>query len=163
MNSKLFVFGLPKVVTKVHFWDIDGTLVDSSHRYRDLPCGKIDLEYWKANCVPEQIDKDTLLPLAKQYKKDLQDNSTAVIIATARLLQASDYEYIEKYLGNPHAIISRLSDGAKDHELKECGILRLFNEYKKLAEASIKKLFDDKLSNLTMARRLNIQPVLATK
>ena len=61
---------------RIAIYDMDGTIVCSMHRYRtivDNGIERIDLDYWRANEY-RALD-DSLLPLAEQYKNDLDDNS----------------------------------------------------------------------------------------
>ena len=46
-------------------WDLDGTVIDSSHRYSTLPNGDIDLPRWIADNTKANIERDSLLPLAR--------------------------------------------------------------------------------------------------
>ena len=64
-------------------FDLDGTVIDTSHRYRNLPCGTIDLDFWFANSTPEMIALDALLPLADQMRNIYAAGHT-VVICTAR-------------------------------------------------------------------------------
>ena len=82
-------------ITRVSIYDMDGTIVDSLHRYRtiiDDNGERIDLDYWRENEY-RALD-DSLLPLAEQYKNDLRDSSCFVIIATARVLRDADNQFI---------------------------------------------------------------------
>jgi hypothetical protein len=92
------------MIKKIRIYDLDGTLCDSSHRYRTIN-GKIDLDYWRAN--EHRCYDDLPLPLAMQYKQELLDTSCLVIIATARVIHRSDFEYIRHILGMPDYLISR--------------------------------------------------------
>lgn len=114
-------------IKRVEIYDMDGTIVDSTHRYRTMPCGtKIDLEYWRANEF--RAMDDSLLPLAEKYKADLQDPECYVIIATARVLNAPDMQFIRDVLGMPNYIISRKPDSAiSGGTLKINGLKRFFN------------------------------------
>ncbi len=114
-------------IKRVEIYDMDGTIVDSTHRYRTMPCGtKIDLEYWRANEYKAMDDK--LLPLANQYKADLADPNCYVIIATARVLYEADYKFINEILGKPDYIISRKSgDNISGGLLKINGLRKFFN------------------------------------
>ena len=67
----------------IMIFDLDGTIVDTSHRYRDLPCGKIDLDFWFANSTPEMIARDTLLPLANVWRRYYSEGHT-IVVCTAR-------------------------------------------------------------------------------
>ena len=91
-------------IRKVSIYDMDGTIVDSSHRYRTIN-GKIDLEYWRAN--EYRAMEDGLLPLADQYMDELRDPSVYVIIATARVMGNADWRFVRDILGEPDYFISR--------------------------------------------------------
>jgi len=87
-------------ITKVSIYDMDGTIVCSLHRYRTIVDDngeRIDLDYWRQN--EYRAMDDSLLPLAAQYRQDLQDDNTFVIIATARVLREADNEFIKSVLG----------------------------------------------------------------
>ena len=116
-------------IKKVSIYDIDGTIVDSLHRYRTIISDngeRIDLDYWREN--EYRAMQDSLLPLAEQYKRDLRDENCYVIIATARILRASDNEFISTILGEPDYIISR-NDGSNISGglLKVNGLAKFFN------------------------------------
>lgn len=96
------------MIKKVRIYDMDGTIVDSSHRYATKIVDgveRIDLDFWLDNL--DKTSQDTLLPLAKQYQKDLLNPETYVIIATARTLRQDDNLFIIEKLGLPDYIISR--------------------------------------------------------
>lgn len=129
-------------VKSIAVWDLDGTIVDSSHRFRSLPGGKIDLEYWYANrhlCV-----QDKLLPLAKKYKRDLKLKSRLVIIATARELANADIDFIEQRLGLPDHIVSRKTQDEDTQQLKIDGIRKIVGAF---TEAQI-TIYEDNIKNL---------------
>lgn len=70
----------------LHIFDMDGTIVDSSHRYNTIVengIKKIDLPYWIANEHKTMEDKP--LPLSKLYKKLISSPEDIVCIATARI------------------------------------------------------------------------------
>lgn len=117
-------------ILKVKIYDMDGTIVDSTHRYRTMQdengIEKIDLEFWRAN--EHLAYDDCLLPLAEQYRRDLADSSCYVIIATARIIRDADMRFIREKLGMPNHIISRkegsnISGGL----LKIKGLQKFFN------------------------------------
>ena len=116
-------------ITKVSIYDMDGTIVDSLHRYRTIVDDngeRIDLGYWREN--EYRAMDDTLLPLAQQYKEDLRNENCFVIIATARVLRAADNEFIAKVLGEPDYIISRMDgDTISGGKLKIAGLAKFFN------------------------------------
>jgi len=115
-------------MNKIIVFDIDGVLVDSSHRYRNLPDGTIDLAYWLENNTPEQIAQDKLLPLSITYRNALAHPDYYVIIATARQAGDADFEYIREKLGFPqHMIYRKPGDTRPDWTLKLAALRKLLN------------------------------------
>jgi hypothetical protein len=116
-------------ITKVSIYDMDGTIVDSLHRYRTIIGDngeRIDLDYWRENEY-RALD-DSLLPLAEQYKTDLTNENCFVIIATARVLHSADNQFIAEILGEPDYIISRKDgDNVSGATLKIAGLAKFFN------------------------------------
>ena len=109
---------------KIAIYDMDGTIVCSLHRYKTID-NKIDLQYWRDNEF--RAMDDSLLPLAEQYKSDLNNPDVYVIIATARVLRDADNNFINTVLGTPDYIISR-----KDNDSRSGGLLKVLG---------LKKLF----------------------
>ena len=118
-------------ITRIAIYDMDGTIVDSSHRYRVIMGAdnvqRIDLPHWRENQKLAMLD--TLLPLSQQYRADIADPQCYVIIATARVMNKPDLQYIREILGEPDYIIARKGDndtrgGAK---LKIAGLAKFFN------------------------------------
>jgi len=116
-------------ITKVSIYDMDGTIVDSLHRYRTIIGDngeRIDLDYWREN--EYRAMDDSLLPLAEQYKTDLRNENCFVIIATARVLRDADNQFIAEILGEPDYIISRKDgDTVSGGKLKIAGLAKFFN------------------------------------
>ena len=114
-------------IKQVRIYDMDGTIVDALHRYRTMECGtKIDLQFWRDN--EYRAYDDTLLPLANQYKADLENPEIYVIIATARILRDEDMRFINDKLGMPNHIISRKEGSSISGSiLKINGLAKFFN------------------------------------
>lgn len=116
-------------ITRVSIYDMDGTIVDSSHRYRTLMDEngeRIDLQYWRENEF--RAMDDTLLPMADQYHADLADPHCYVIIATARVMHSADWEFVAQKLGMPDYFISRPDGSAiSGKTLKINGLAKFFN------------------------------------
>lgn len=114
---------------RISIYDMDGTIVDSSHRYRavtDNGKTRIDLQYWRDN--EYRAMQDGLLPLAAQYMQELADKNVYVIIATARVMYASDWQFVNEVLGAPNYLISRgITDTRSGKELKIKGLQKLAN------------------------------------
>ena len=130
------------MIKEVHVFDMDGTIVCSMHRYKTMPCGtRIDLQYWLDN--EHKAMDDSLLPLAEKYKALLKDPEAYVIIATARVLNKPDMEFIKNVLGMPNKIISRKgrNDWRSGFDLKAKPLKQLFSlkQFKK----AVKYFYED--------------------
>ena len=116
-------------ITRVAIYDMDGTIVDSSHRYRtitDKNGTRIDLDHWREN--EYRAMEDSFLPMYEQYKKDLADKNTYVIIATARVMNEPDWQFVKEKLGMPDYFISRPKDSNISGKLlKINGLAKFFN------------------------------------
>lgn len=116
-------------ITRVAIYDMDGTIVDSTHRYRtiiDENGERIDLQHWRDNS--HLAMDDSTLPLFSQYRADLADENCYVIIATARVMGNSDWLFVETILGNPDYFISRKDgDSTSGGKLKINGLAKFFN------------------------------------
>jgi phosphoglycolate phosphatase-like HAD superfamily hydrolase len=120
------------MVSEINVWDLDGTLVDSSHRYRtrfdENGVEKIDLPFWRAHSTPDHIKRDKALPPALLYKKQLTRPSCYVIIATARVMGKADFNWVEQHLGSPNKIVYRQEgDTTRGGPLKAKALKRLQN------------------------------------
>ena len=147
------------MIKEIHIYDMDGTVVCSMHRFKTLPNGKIDLNYWIENCTPEKIAQDSLLPLAAQYKAQLADPEIYVIIATARVIENADMTYIKNVLGMPNKIVSRngRSDSRKGADMKIAG-LRFLNNLQQF-KGAVKHFYEDNKDYLyPVATVLNATP-----
>lgn len=100
-------------------FDLDGTIIDSSHRRATLPDGSLDLAGWIANSTPEKIRNDSLLPLADVMRK-LFPNSEEMLICTARVMGEADLEYLAENGLFFDGLLSRpLGNRLPDGTLKE--------------------------------------------
>ena len=61
----------------IYIFDLDGTVIDSSHRFTGNAEGKVNLEKWIADSTRENIFKDSLLPLAKFMKALMKANKNS--------------------------------------------------------------------------------------
>lgn len=119
------------MVMKIEVYDLDGTVIDSSGRYRTIvgPDGieRIDLDFWRKN--EHRAMEDKLLPLAEQYKESLADPSIFVVVATARVMNWPDLAFLSLVLGSPQYLISRrgVTDTRKGGDLKVSGLRKLMS------------------------------------
>jgi len=140
---------------------MDGTLVDSSHRYRTIVDNagitRIDLAYWRSN--EHRAEEDSLLPLAAQYRQDLQDENCYVIIATARVMNGPGWRFVDQVLGAPDYMISRRAgDNRSGGLLKVLGLQKFFN-LKNFRDAEA-VFYEDNLDYLrTVCDHFNIRGV----
>lgn len=138
---------------KIHVYDLDGVLVDTSHRYRNKPDGSIDLDYWFANRTAEKIAQDKLLPLASQYQNDCTNPHIYTVICTARAHHALDIDFIVNILGTPDKLIMRpVGNMGRDDFLKFNQLRALFNlrQFKNLR----RELWEDNQQNIATLSQL---------
>lgn len=84
-------------------FDLDMTVIDSSHRHVSKPDGSIDLAAWFENC--HKVVDDTLLPLAAAVRR-LYDAGHHIVLCTARCMQMADWDWIAKHNEQlPHHIL----------------------------------------------------------
>ena len=102
-----------------YIFDLDHTLIDSSHRQLTREDGSLDLTAWRKNCTRDAIARDSLLPLAIECRQ-LFAQGIEVIACTARVMGAADYDYLKVHDLNFDCILSRPQDNStSDHLLKE--------------------------------------------
>lgn len=141
-------------IKNVSIFDLDGTVIDSTHRQATLADGTLNLADWIKNATPEKIFQDTLLPLAQQVNKRAKAGDY-VMVCTARQMSDADFEFLMDSGINPDKIISRpLGNNEPDGELK-AKQLRSFLSLKQFAKAN-KVMFDDASSVRKAIRKLGI-------
>ena len=140
-------------------WDLDGTVIDSSHRYSTLANGDIDLPRWIADNTRENIERDSLLPLAELMKSNHRLGDT-VIICTARVLGVWDKVFLAEHGIKAHFVLSRaLGDNRGDADMKRQKLLALFADLQiPFARWTRNATFyDDNQGVLNMAEKLGIR------
>ena len=98
-------------------FDLDGTVIDSSHRQGD---GSLD--DWRRLNTVGNIMRDGLLPLAGKMQTAIQDGLD-VWVCTSRVMGKADFAFLrmQSLLPNGGPVIHRISD-ADD---RDCGALKL--------------------------------------
>ena len=98
-------------------FDLDGTVIDSSHRQGD---GSLD--DWRRLNTVGNIMRDGLLPLAGKMQTAIQDGLD-VWVCTSRVMGKADFAFLrmQSLLPNGGPVIHRISD-ADD---RDCGDLKL--------------------------------------
>lgn len=111
---------------QICIYDLDGTVIDSSHRATHDEKGNIDLANWKAKSTKDFIFQDTLMPLYTQLQRDYK-NGNMVIICTARELGKWDWEFLHFHNIYYDRVISRPKGNMeKDYILKKNQLRYLF-------------------------------------
>jgi len=135
-----------------YIFDLDHTVIDSSHRQLTRADGSLDLAHWIDNCSREQIFRDSLLPLANQMR-DLIARGRDVVICTARVMSDADYDFLyANGLYTPWVLSRPMGSRLGDADLKK-GLLRAFAQrrnisWERFARTSI--MLDDNESVLAM-------------
>lgn len=138
-------------------WDLDLTLVDSSHRTRIDKNGKFDIDYWIKNSTPEKIKKDTLLPLVSVYQGFKNSGFTQILI-TARVMNEADYEYLRDNNLTFDMILHRENSLELSNVLKSSKIKKFLKEYQLIPFMA----FDDKQDNLDVFDKHGFRTMSAT-
>lgn len=97
-------------MAKVTFiFDLDHTVIDSSHRQLTRADGSLDLDHWRENCTPEKIFSDTLLPLADVMRR-YYDEGHEIVVCTARVCTDADISFLAHHGLRYHHFLSRAPD-----------------------------------------------------
>lgn len=143
----------------IHIFDLDGTVIDSRHRYRAKPNGDIDLEHWLEQNTPENIMRDKLLPRANTMRR-VFNQGFHTIICTARQFQAADFAFLAAHNLLADAILFRPTgcmDG--DADLKEYMLDEYFDGHNTCLEELSCVMYED---NLTVIDRMRKRGVICS-
>ena len=131
--------------SEVDIFDLDGTIIDSSHRAKYCSNGQLDLKHWFKNNTKENIFKDKLLPLVELLRNRYKMGHK-IILCTARNLSQWDKEFIhskniyyDKIISRPYGVKT------EDDILKKAQLQYLFNL--KTFKPLIKNFYDDRKAN----------------
>ena len=149
------------MIKNISIFDLDGTIIDSTHRQMVKSDGTLDLAAWKENATPEMIFEDKVLPLAQQVRKR-QKAGDFVMVCTARNMTDADFEFLQNEGICPDKIFSRpFGNMEPDGVLKAKQLRSLFN-LKQFQKAS-KIMFDDAASVRSSLRKLGIAVICPAK
>jgi len=103
----------------IMIFDLDGTVICTKHRYRNIPgTNTIDLDYWIENSTAEKIALDSLLPLADVWKR-YRDEGHTIVVCTARVMGEHDIAFLANNdLIYDHLLSRPLGDMSRDGDLK---------------------------------------------
>lgn len=149
---------------RVVIFDLDETLINSSHRTPNRPDGTLDLEKYFQMKNRENIFKDSLLPLAEVFKR-LCRKENYIVICTARAMNQDDYDFLAHHGLEFNSIMCRPADGSENHIkdpiLKSRKIKRLMNlrQFRNLPAV----MFDDAKPVISAIRKIGIPVLNAVK
>ena len=141
-----------------YIFDLDHTVIDSSHRQHTRPDGSLDLDNWRENCTREKIMADKILPLA-DLMRSAYTKGDKVIICTARVLSVWDHVFLAAHDLRFHALLSRAEgDTRKDDVMKRALLLKHFKDlgipFARWTRNAV--FYDDNKNVLKMAAKLGI-------
>ena len=130
----------------IKIFDLDGTVIDSTHRQTYREDGTLSISNWRENNTPDLIAQDKLLPLAKQMRT-AYNRGDFVIICTAREISAADYDFLRLHDLKYNAIVYRTND-LPDFAMKLYGLHNLCRKlqisWARFCKSAI--MYDDNLS-----------------
>jgi len=141
---------------KYVIFDLDATVIDSSHRQITLADGSLDLRAWKKNSTYGKVMRDSLLPLANHWKKIQEMRNVFIAVLTARVMADADYDYLRFKGLKADKIMSRaFFDHRPDHIMKRQKILTFLfdNNIKNWSNVTF---YDDNKNVLQMLLDLGI-------
>ena len=145
-------------------FDLDGTVIDSTHRQATLADGSLDLDHWFEHNTPEKIMRDSLLPLADSMRA-IMAAGHKIVVCTARAIQPADKLFLAVNRLAYDALLHReIGNMESDASLK----IRLLETYfiaegfNNAAEAKA-IMFDDNLKVIDAMRSIGIHCYDATK
>tara|TARA_E500000178_G_scaffold325949_1_gene353737 strand:- start:1312 stop:1779 length:468 start_codon:yes stop_codon:yes gene_type:complete len=149
------------MIKQVTIFDLDGTVIDSSHRQVTDSNGNLNLAKWFENNTPEKIFQDKILPLAQEIRRR-HKKGDYIIINTARNLSYADYEFMmengilaDKIIGRPQGNMEN------DAKLKRKQ-LNSFLSLKQFKQAN-KIMFDDNNEVRSLLRQIGISVIHPNK
>jgi beta-phosphoglucomutase-like phosphatase (HAD superfamily) len=142
-------------MTRLAIFDLDGTVIDSSHRHAALPCGNVDLVHWVENSTPDKIFLDSLLPLIEKMR-EFYNAGVPVAICTARVLKRADFQFFLAKSVPFNYVLSRPKGcTTPDGQLKSEQLLRLFRRLG-LAPSEC-EMWDDNPSVLSAVSEIGVK------
>ena len=151
------------MIKNIVIFDLDQTVIDSSHRNPSNADGTINLEKYFKLKTRTNIFKDKLLPLAKIFKQVKRDGNY-VVIATARNMDHDDIDFLKANGLIADKILSRrwiVENDVPDAQLKARKLQQLFN-LKQFQNAN-KIMFEDSQPVITKMRQMGIVTLNAIK
>lgn len=99
----------------IRIFDLDGTVIDSGHRVTNTPSGDFCLASWRRNATPQNIARDSLLPLAQEWKA-AHARGDIVGFCTSRQMKGADMLFLRA-----NGLPWRFDMSRKPGDMTECG------------------------------------------
>ena len=147
-----------------YIFDLDHTVIDSSHRQLTKADGSLDLDHWIANNTRAKIMADSLLPLATQWRKAYAKGGE-IVVCTAREMSEADYEYLRAHGLHYHAILSRPAGNTQPDGILKEGLIRQYAQTKPITWARFCRqtvMFDDSQNVIKTLAPLGVRMVEST-
>lgn len=148
----------------VVIFDLDGTVIDSSHRHLSKPDGSVDLVHWRENCTAEKIFADRLLPLAKSMRR-IHAAGNHVVVCTARVMSQHDLDYLSNNNLPYHGMLSRAEGdvrGDADMKVDKLNAYLVKMGYGSIREANC-VMFEDNLKVIEAMTQQGVLMINATR
>jgi len=147
------------MINKIQIFDLDGTVIDSSHRQLYCPTsGDLNLANWIANSTPEKVMADSLLPLADFWHHIINNTNDYIMICTARVLSKTDYEFLTLHGLIANKIFSRPKGCNTNDAVLKVKQLNPYLSLKQFAKAE-KFMYDDNHSVRQAVAKIGITPI----
>ena len=91
------------MIKNIVIFDLDQTVIDSSHRSPNNSDGTINLEKYFKSRTRTNIFRDKLLPLSRIFKQ-LKNDGNYIIVATSRNIDHDDVDFLKSKGLNPDMI-----------------------------------------------------------
>ena len=103
-------------------YDLDHTLIDSSHRQLTREDGSLCIDSWRKMSTREYIFSDSLLPMAEHCKRNL--GRIEVIACTARVMSDHDHDFLLAHGLQFDAVLSRPEGVSLKDDALKVGLLK---------------------------------------
>lgn len=145
-------------------FDLDETVINSSHRTPNNPDGTLNLDAYIAMHTPENVSKDTLLPLAMVMQKAIKAGYDVAIL-TARDMAFCDYQFLVNKGIAPSHIFSRDRCKSKEHYAMRDGPYKVewFRQMPKFLTEQHCIMFDDAKPVKQAMRAIGVTTLCAHK
>jgi len=142
-----------------YIFDLDNTVIDSTHRQLYKLNGSLDLDHWLENNTAENIAADKLLPLANEMRR-AYDLGYKIIICSARVMSDNDFRFLHNNNLPFHVCLNRKKgDTSPDNILKERLLKRYavshVGSWRKFISTSI--MYDDNRGVINHLRDLGLR------